>query len=61
MAIEVVPCMHPGSVDIRNSNHAPDDEVLHCSAAEWVEFLASVKDGKYDHMTEDNGASSGPR
>jgi hypothetical protein len=23
--------------------------VLHASAAEWAEFLATVKNGKYDH------------
>lgn len=57
MAIEVVSWVQPGSVDIRNSNHTPGDEVLHCSAAEWVEFLAAVKDGEYDHVTEATTAS----
>lgn len=57
MAIEVVPCIHPGSVDLRSSNYSPGDEVLHCSAAEWAEFIAAVKTGKYDHLNP--GCSAG--
>jgi hypothetical protein len=50
MAIEAVPCIHPGSVDLRSGNHSPGDEVLHCSAAEWAEFIAAVKTGEYDRL-----------
>jgi hypothetical protein len=53
MAIEVVPCIHPGSVDLRSSNYSPGDEVLHCSAAEWAEFIATVKTGTYDYLSRD--------
>jgi hypothetical protein len=49
--IEVVPCPHSGAVDLRSSNHLPGDEVLHASAAEWAEFIAAVKDGKFDDVT----------
>jgi hypothetical protein len=38
-------------VDLRSSNHPPGDEVLHCSAVEWAEFIAAVKDGKFDDVT----------
>ena len=51
MSIEVVPCLHPGAVDLRSSNHLPGDEVLHASAAAWAEFIAAVKDGKFDDVT----------
>lgn len=51
MAIEVVACIHPGSVDLQSSNYSPGDEVLHCSAAEWAEFIAAVKTGEYDHLS----------
>ena len=51
MSIEVEPCPRPGAVDLRSSNHLPDDEVLHCSAAEWAEFIAAVKAGKFDDVT----------
>jgi Domain of unknown function (DUF397) len=51
MAIEVVSCIHPGSVDLRSSNHSPGDEVLHCSATEWAEFMAAVKAGEYNHLS----------
>lgn len=45
------PCLHPGAVDLRStSNHHPGDEVLHASAAEWAEFLAAAKDGKFDDV-----------
>jgi hypothetical protein len=50
MSIEVVPRPHPGAVDLRSS-HLPGDEVLHASAAEWAEFIAAVKAGKFDDMT----------
>jgi hypothetical protein len=38
-------------VDLRSSNHLPGDEVLHVAAAEWAEFIAAIKDGKFDHVT----------
>jgi hypothetical protein len=46
-----VPCLHPGAVDLRSSNHLPGDEVLHVSAAEWAEFIAAVKDSRLDDVT----------
>ena len=51
MSIEVIPCLHPDAVDLRSGNHLPGDEVLHVSAAEWAEFIAAVKDGKFDDVT----------
>jgi hypothetical protein len=51
MSIEVVPCPHSGAVDLRSSNYLPGDEVLHASAAEWAEFIAAVKDDKFDDVT----------
>lgn len=56
MSIEVVPCLRPGAVDLRASQHLPGDEVLHCSAAEWAEFLAAVKSGKFDQLSPSPGA-----
>ena len=50
MSIEVVPCPHPGAVDLRSSNHRPGDEVLHASAAEWAEFIAAIKEGNFDDV-----------
>jgi hypothetical protein len=49
MTIEVVPCPHPGCVDLRDVLY-PDD-VLHLTSAEWVEFLAAVKRGDFDALT----------
>jgi hypothetical protein len=51
VSIEVVPCLRHGAVDLRSSDHLPGDEVLHASAAEWAEFIAAVKDGKFDGVT----------
>ena len=51
MSIEVIPCPHPGAVDLRSSNHLPGDEVLHVAAAEWAEFIAAIKDCKFDDVT----------
>jgi hypothetical protein len=63
MSLEAVPCPHPGAVDLRSSNHFPGDEVLHASAEEWAEFIAAVKDGKFDSLvtrgTEGAGGFSG--
>jgi Domain of unknown function (DUF397) len=50
MTIEVVPCPHPGCVDLRDVRY-PDDGVLHLSSAEWVEFLAAMKRGDFDALT----------
>lgn len=50
MSIEAVPCPHAGAVDLRSSAHLPGDEVLHCSATEWAEFIAAVKAEKFDHV-----------
>lgn len=47
MTIEAVPCSHPGAVDLRDSRY-PDAEVLHFAVAEWVDFIAAVKVGKFD-------------
>ena len=46
-AIEAVPCEPPGAVDLidRRHRHA---ETWHFTAAEWAEFTAAVKAGKYD-------------
>jgi hypothetical protein len=47
--IDAVPCEDgpPGAVDLidRRHRHA---ETWHFSAAEWAEFTAAVKAGKYD-------------
>jgi hypothetical protein len=56
VTIEAVPCPHPGCVDLRDVRY-PDDEVLHLTTAEWVEFLAAVKRGDFDTVT---GRSPGP-
>jgi len=50
-SIEVVPGPHSVAVDLRSGNHLPGDEVLHVSAAEWAEFIAAVRDGKFDDVT----------
>ncbi len=46
--VEAVPCSHRGAVDVRHTRY-PDD-VLHLTAAEWAEFTAAVKAGKFDHL-----------
>lgn len=51
MSIQVVPCLRPGAVDLRVAPHLPGDEVLHCSAAEWAEFVAAVKKGAFDQLS----------
>ena len=48
-AVDVVACGLPkGSVDIIGPD--PHADPLHLTAAEWAEFLAKVKAGKYDHL-----------
>lgn len=49
MTIEAIPCPHQGCVDLRDVRY-PDDGVLHLTAAEWLEFLAAVKRGRFDHL-----------
>lgn len=51
MSIEVVQCVLPDAVDLMSSGHLPEDEVLHCSATEWSDFVAAVKAGSFDHLT----------
>ena len=47
---------HKGAVDLRDSQYPEgpgdngDGEVLHFSPAEWTEFLAAVKAGKFDEV-----------
>ncbi len=55
MTIEVVPCTQPGCVDLRDVRH-PDDDVLHLTAAEWVEFLDAVKSGDFDELPRSEDA-----
>jgi hypothetical protein len=45
--IEAVPCEHgpPGSVDLIRPRL---QETWHFQPAEWVEFVAAVRDGKFD-------------
>jgi hypothetical protein len=43
-----VPFAHEGAVDVRCTRY-PDD-VLHLTAPEWLEFLAAVKAGAFDHL-----------
>jgi len=50
VSIEAFPCPHARAVGLRSSAHLPGDEVLHVSAAEWAEFIAAVKVGKFDHV-----------
>ena len=45
--IDAVPCEPPGAVDLVDRRHR-HTERWHFSPGEWVEFLAAVKDGKYD-------------
>jgi hypothetical protein len=49
--IRAEPCEH-GAVDLSSTRNAPDDEVLHVSRDEWAEFVAGVKDGKFDHVSD---------
>jgi len=50
VTIEAVPCSHFDAVDLVDSRYL-HDERLHFSAAEWREFLAAVKAGRFDHVT----------
>ena len=47
MPIDAVPCPHRDCVDIRDTGK-PEADVLHCSAAQWAEFLTAIKAGKFD-------------
>lgn len=46
-AIEAVPCQPPGSVDLIDRRHRVP-ETWHFQPAEWAEWLAAVKAGRYD-------------
>jgi len=48
--IRVVACGHPGAVDLIDSHAAGDADPVHLSPAEWQEFLAAVRAGKYDDL-----------
>ncbi len=51
MGIEVVPCDgHRGCVDIIDSRGPEGGDPLHLTAAEWQEFLAAAKAGRYDEV-----------
>ena len=49
--IKAEPCVH-GAVDLSSTRQPPDDEVLHVSVDEWAEFVAGVKTGKFDHVSD---------
>lgn len=51
--VEAVPCSHRGAVDVRHTRY-PED-VLHLTAAEWLEFLAAAKAGTFDHLARSGG------
>lgn len=47
--ISVVPCPgHPHAVDVVGASSRYDP--IHLSAAEWQEFVAAVKAGRYDDI-----------
>lgn len=47
--ITVAACTgHPGAVDLADTRAQPGADPIHLSAAEWAEFVAAVKAGKYD-------------
>lgn len=49
--ISAVPCTgHPGAVDLVDSRAQPGADPIHLSAAEWAEFIAAAKAGKYDDV-----------
>jgi hypothetical protein len=55
MTVVAVACgAHHGAVDLLDDRY-PGDEVLHFSAAEWAEFLAEVKAGKFDSVAHPDG------
>ena len=45
LPIVVEQCEPPGAVDLVLTRHG---DRMHLSPAEWVEFLAAVKSGRYD-------------
>jgi hypothetical protein len=62
MTVVAVACgAHDGAVDLLDDRYPhdddryPHDEVLHFSAAEWAEFLAEVKAGKFDSVAHPDG------
>ncbi len=55
MTVVAVACgAHQGAVDLLDDRY-PHDDVLHFSAAEWAEFLAEVKAGKFDGVAHRDG------
>jgi hypothetical protein len=50
--IETRPCefdeLNPGAMDLINHRDRQHPETWHFSAAEWAEFTAAVKAGRYD-------------
>jgi hypothetical protein len=51
MSIEVLPGPgHRGAVDLVDSRNGSDIDPLHVSIPEWTEFVAAVKQGKYDDV-----------
>jgi hypothetical protein len=55
MTVVAVACgARHGAVDLLDDRY-PRDEVLHFSAAEWAEFLAEVKAGKFDSAAHPDG------
>ena len=52
MSIEVVPCPgHRGCVDLVDSRNSVDIDPLHVPVAEWIEFVASIRAGKFDEIS----------
>jgi hypothetical protein len=48
-ALSVIPCRgHRGSVDITGPDPLADP--VHVSAADWAEFLAAAKAGRFDDL-----------
>jgi hypothetical protein len=45
--IDAVACEPPGAVDLIDRRHRIP-ETWHFTAAEWAEFVAAVKAGRYD-------------
>ena len=50
MTLQVVACTHRGCVDLVDTHAGSRDDPIHLTEAEWVEFLAAVKAGKYDEI-----------
>jgi hypothetical protein len=57
--IRAKPCEH-GAVDLSSTRMPPDDEVLHVTRDEWAQFLAEVKAGRFDHVSDRPPLRSAP-